>query len=88
LEHCNSRKNVGTRNKLLIPVPFAQLQRHYLCEWAYCREDLIDSVALDPRCPPHKSDFMRRWFEERGIRVVQSKCFGYLADDLDLFSEE
>jgi hypothetical protein len=45
-------------------------------------------VALDPRCPPHKSDFMRRWFEERGIRVVQSKCFGYLADDLDLFSEE
>ena len=57
-------------------------------DFAPCPADFIESVAIDPRCPPHKSDFMRRWFEQRGIRVVQSKCFGYLADDLDLFSEE
>jgi hypothetical protein len=56
-------------------------------DFAACGEDLIESVALDPRCPPHKSDFMRRWFEQRGIRVVESKCFGYLPDEFSFYAD-
>lgn len=54
-------------------------------EFAPCAASLIDSVAIDPRCPPHKAAFMRRWFEEHGIAVGNSTCFGYLPDSFSVF---
>lgn len=58
-----------------------------LQEFAPCSEDLVETVAIDPRCPPHKADFMRRWFQNHGIRIVQSTCFGYLPDSFELYPE-
>jgi len=57
-------------------------------EFVTCPEDFVESVAIDPRCPPHKAAFMRSWFEERGVPVVQSTCFGYLPESFDVFPDK
>lgn len=57
-------------------------------EFVPCAKDLIESVALDPRCPLHKAAFMRSWFERHGIPVVQSTCFGYLPASFDVFPDK
>jgi hypothetical protein len=57
-------------------------------EFVLCPEDLIESVALDPRCPPHKAAFIRNWFEGHGVNVVQSTCFGYLPASFDVFPDK
>jgi hypothetical protein len=54
-------------------------------EFAPCQQDLVESVAIDPRCPLHKAEFMRNWFELNGINVVDSKCFGYLPSSFQVF---
>jgi hypothetical protein len=57
-------------------------------EFVSCPRDLIESVALDPRCPPHKAAFMKSWFEGQGVPVVQSTCFGYLPASFDVFPDK
>lgn len=52
-----------------------------------CNYDLIDSVALDPRCPHHKAEFIKNWFKEKKIPVVDSKCFGYIADSFHVYPD-
>ena len=54
-------------------------------EFITCPEDLIESVAIDPRCPIHKADFMRQWFKSHNIKVVTSSCFGYLPDTFNTY---
>lgn len=56
-------------------------------EFAPCAVDLIDTVAIDPRCPAHKATFIRNWFVEHGITVVESESFGYLPDSLEVYPE-
>tara|TARA_R110000868_G_scaffold96630_3_gene265909 strand:+ start:211 stop:687 length:477 start_codon:yes stop_codon:yes gene_type:complete len=48
---------------------------------------IINSVAIDPRSPPHKDKFMREWFQERSIPQVKSKCFGYVTDNFTVFPD-
>jgi hypothetical protein len=40
----------------------------------------VTDVTIDPRCPPHKRRFMRSYFEDLGIHIVESRCFGHAAD--------
>lgn len=49
---------------------------------------LIESVAIDPRCAPHRAAFIERWFQERGIPVCKSSCFGYLPSKFEVFPPE
>ena len=49
--------------------------------------EFIESVAIDPRCPKHKADFMRQWFRDRSIRIEESTCFGYLPSQFEVFPE-
>lgn len=53
-----------------------------------CPNDFVDTVAIDPRCPKHKAQFMKNWFESKGIQVVKSNCFGYLPDTFEVYPEE
>lgn len=48
-------------------------------------DGLIESVAIDPRCPEHKARFMRDSFKAHGVPIVTSSCFGYLPDSFDVF---
>ncbi|MGB6006800.1 hypothetical protein [Castellaniella sp.] len=57
-------------------------------EFVNCSVNLVESVAIDPRCPPHKAHFMATWFRERGIRVVNSTCFGYLPNTFPAFPDK
>lgn len=54
-------------------------------EFVNCPNDFIENIAIDPRCPAHKEDFMRNWFQDHGIKVVKSNCFGYIPDSFDVF---
>ena len=54
-------------------------------EFVECLPGLIDTVAIDPRCPSHKARFMTDWFRERKIQVVNSTCFGYLPESFSVF---
>lgn len=45
-------------------------------EFASCSVHLGDTVAIDPRCPVHKAEFIRNWFTAQGVAVVESECFG------------
>jgi hypothetical protein len=54
-------------------------------DFATCPSDFIESIAIDPRCPPHKKQFMREWFTSNGISVVESRCFGYIPAALEIF---
>lgn len=56
-------------------------------EFASCSADLIDTVAIDPRCPVHKAEFIRNWFIAQGVAVVESECFGYLPDSFEVYPE-
>lgn len=99
-EHC--RPSVFDEQKLLNPShPHSSVLKSMLNVWGFvrevgiperefvtCPEDLIESVALDPRCPPHKAAFMRKWFEQQGVPVVQSTCFGYLPASFDIFPDK
>lgn len=40
----------------------------------------ITQVSIDPRCDPHKREYMTNFFRERGIPVIPSRCFGYAAN--------
>ncbi|GEM_PF-1646507 len=42
-------------------------------------KDFVTDVTIDPRCPPHKRQFMRSYFENQGISVAESTCFGHAA---------
>lgn len=39
----------------------------------------ISEITIDPRCPSHKQQFIRDFFQARGIPVTQSNCFGHVA---------
>ncbi|MDO8345502.1 MAG: hypothetical protein Q7T48_20030 [Cellvibrio sp.] len=54
-------------------------------EFVCCPADLIETVAIDPRCSKHKVDFMNAWFNDHKIKVVKSNCFGYIPDELHVF---
>jgi len=56
-------------------------------EFVSCTEDFIESVAIDPRCPVHKAEFMKNWFNAHGIKIVESTCFGYLPDKFKIYPE-
>lgn len=99
-EHC--RPSLFEEQELLHPShPHSSVLKSMLNFWGFvrqvgiperefvtCPKDLIESVALDPRCPPHKAAFMKYWFEEHGIPVVQSTCFGYLPASFDVFPDK
>lgn len=57
-------------------------------EFVACPTDLVESVAIDPRCPPHKAIFMKNWFQGHAIPVVQSTCFGYIPDTFEIFPDK
>lgn len=56
-------------------------------EFINCPLDLIENVAIDPRCPAHKAAFIRTWFKEHGIPIVKSTSFGCLPDSFTAFPE-
>lgn len=56
-------------------------------EFVDCPADLIESVAVDPRCPPHKAAFIKNWFKDQGVHVVNSDCFGYLPDSFSVYPD-
>jgi len=56
-------------------------------EFIECHPNLIETVAIDPRCPGYKASFIASWFRERGVQVVNSTCFGYLPDTFSAFPE-
>ncbi len=56
-------------------------------EFVDCPSTLIETVAIDPRCPTHKAAFMRDWFQARGVRLVNSTCFGYLPNSFTVFPD-
>lgn len=98
-EYCTPR--VLEEQALLDPLhPYSSTLRSSLDSWGFvrniavperefvaCSEKLIESVAIDPRCPPHKAAFMKAWFEDRGVAVVQSTCFGYLPAAFEVFPD-
>lgn len=57
------------------PVRTKILPKH---EFIDCPDEFIEAVSIDPRCPSYKADFMRRWFEEHNIKVIDSSCLGYI----------
>lgn len=56
-------------------------------EFVPCPTDLIETVAIDPRCPIHKAEFIRNWFISHGITIVESDCFGYVPDSFEVYPE-
>nr|WP_324259520.1 hypothetical protein [Cellvibrio fontiphilus] len=56
-------------------------------EFVDCHDNFIDSVAIDPRCPNHKANFMIDWFKSHNIKIVESTCFGYLPDTFESYPE-
>jgi hypothetical protein len=54
-------------------------------EFVDCPRDMIETVAIDPRCPPHKATFIREWFRSNGIATCKSSCFGYLPESFKVF---
>lgn len=53
--------------------------------FAQCPPSFVENVAIDPRCPPHRKEFMTHWFEQCGIQVVQSHCFGYAPEAFEVY---
>ena len=47
-------------------------------------EGFITQVSIDPRCDPHKREYMTNFFRERGIPVIPSTCFGYAANIINV----
>lgn len=50
-------------------------------------EQFIKSVAIDPRCPPHKTRYIRNTLKNAGLNVVTSTCFGYIPDTFEIFPD-
>lgn len=46
------------------------------------RDDFIDSVAIDPRCPRYKRKIIEDYLHDHNISLSQSRAFGYLPDEL------
>jgi len=44
--------------------------------------NFVSEVTIDPRCSQHKRQFMKEFFEARGIPVSESTCFGHAAHQL------
>ena len=63
-------------------VEFTQLPRF---EFPRCSKIFVQSVKIDPRCPPHKRNFMEKWFRERDIEIEESSCFGYIPKTFTVF---
>lgn len=94
-------KAVLEKRALLNPShQYHSIMKEYLRAWGYvtsdalperefvsCPADLIESVAVDPRCPPHKAEFIRDWFEKGGMSIVKSDCFGYIPDSFSIYPE-
>jgi hypothetical protein len=57
-------------------------------EFVKTTERLVNSVAIDPRCPEHKAAFIRNWLNDQNVPVVKSKCFGFVPDLLEIFPEQ
>lgn len=47
------------------------------------RDDFIDSVAIDPRCPKDKRKIIEGYLHDHNISLSLSRAFGYLPDELD-----
>lgn len=45
--------------------------------------DFVETVAIDPRCPPYKRDVIESYLRDHNISLARSKAFGYLPDELD-----
>lgn len=56
-------------------------------EFIDCPTDPMQTIAVNPRCPPHEAHFISAWFRKRGIRVINSTCFGYLPDSFSAFPD-
>ncbi len=46
--------------------------------------NFITGVTVDPRCPPHKLHFIRAYFENMGVQVSESNCFGHAASKFNV----
>lgn len=44
----------------------------------------IFEVCIDPRCRAHKRHFMKQYFDQLGVKVVESDCFGYAGHSLSM----
>ena len=47
------------------------------------RDDFIDSVAIDPRCPKDKRKIIEDYLRDHNIALSLSRAFGYLPGELD-----
>ena len=46
-------------------------------------DDFVDSVAIDPRCPPRKRKIIEGYLRDNNISLAQSQAFGYLPNEID-----
>jgi hypothetical protein len=46
------------------------------------------SVTIDPRCPPHKQTFMKKFFESHAITIRESRCFGHAAQGFPILPRQ
>ncbi len=58
------KKQLTASEALFLPVP----------------QGFITQVSIDPRCHPHKREYMTNFFREKGIPIIPSTCFGYAAN--------
>lgn len=56
-------------------------------EFVICPANLVETVALDPRCSPHKTSFIRDWFQNHNVPIVESNCFGYIPNSFSTYPE-
>lgn len=83
----SSRDEAKYRNARSILEVFEYVRTTHIPEREFveCPIDLIETVAIDPRCPKHKAEFMKRWFSDKGISIVESTCFGYIPDNFEIY---
>ena len=46
-------------------------------------DDFVESVAIDPRCPPYKREVIENYLRDHDLSLARSRAFGYLPDELD-----
>ena len=46
-------------------------------------EEFVESVAIDPRCPPYKREVIENYLRDHDLSLARSRAFGYLPDELD-----
>lgn len=64
------RSHAPFPDELLGGFPPAPAGRLAPREWVPCPPGMVEQVTIDPRCSPYKAQFMRTWFEERGVTVL------------------